>query len=97
MEQGGGNFIRLLLQRALQELIDAEAAAVIGAGKYGGPPSAPTSETERGNENWILELAPCGCKSENCAVAAFFQMSWSRVVELRGPWCQSFRKPISTG
>ena len=34
MEQGGGNFIRLLLQRALQELIDAEAAAVIGAGKY---------------------------------------------------------------
>ncbi len=34
VEQGGGNFIRLLLQRALQELIDAEAAAVIGAGKY---------------------------------------------------------------
>ena len=34
MEQGGGNFIRLLLQQALQQLIDAEAAAVIGAGKY---------------------------------------------------------------
>lgn len=34
MEKGGGQFLRALLERALQDLIDLEASATIGAGKY---------------------------------------------------------------
>lgn len=34
LEHGGGQFLRALLERALQDLIDLEASAAIGAGKY---------------------------------------------------------------
>ena len=34
MEKGGGQFLRALLERALQDLIDLEASATVGAGKY---------------------------------------------------------------
>lgn len=34
VEKGGGQFLRALLERALQDLIDLEASATIGAGKY---------------------------------------------------------------
>ena len=34
LEKGGGQFLRVLLERALQDLIDLEASATIGAGKY---------------------------------------------------------------
>ena len=34
LEKGGGQFLRALLERALQDLTDLEASATIGAGKY---------------------------------------------------------------
>lgn len=96
VEKGGGQFLRALLERALQDLIDLEASATIGAGKY--ERSAERTNLRNGTRDreFDTRAGTLQLQVPKLRTGSFFPNVLEPRRRARRPFCRSSRKPTFT-